>query len=258
MNTIKKILQNRIFQIVISICLFLIIWQIIAVNSPRNRIPTPYNTFQMLLNILTTKGTFKHIWITTYRVVFGTIIGGIMGITIGILTKYSETTKLIVDKLIQPLIQSIPAICWAFIGILWFGLSNTTPILVVSLSTMPLFLINTLEGIKNLDEKLMEMGKFYSSNKLKIVTKIMIPLLLPFIYSGFKAAFIFAWKIVVLGEMYGSYSGMGYMISLAYDGFQINRILSWTIIFVIIINIFENYIFKRIDKYLVSQKLKIN
>ena len=243
-----KLTPQRVIYIIIAVIGFIALWQLIAINSPRQRIPTPASTFQMMITIFSQSSGWKQVWITSYRVILGTMIGAAIGFGGGILTRFSATARVIVETLIKPLTQSVPALCWAFIGVLWFGLSDTTPILVVALSVTPILLSNMTEGLKNLDDNILEMSKLYTNDFWMLTRKIVIPMVMPFLFAGIKGAFIFAWKIVVLGEMFGAFSGMGYMISLSFDGFQLNRVFCWTIVFAVIINFFEYVVFRWLDQ----------
>ncbi|MBR6332494.1 MAG: ABC transporter permease subunit [Dehalococcoidales bacterium] len=242
-----KMTPKRVIYIVIAVVGFISIWHFVAINSPRQRIPTPLSTLQMMINIFSQSDGWKQVWITAWRVFVGTALGAVIGFGGSLLTRFSHTAYVVVESLVKPLTQAVPSICWAFIGILWFGLSNTTPIFVVALSVTPILLSNMTEGLKNLDDNILEMAKMYTTDFWTLTRKIVIPMVMPFIFAGIKGAFIFAWKIVVLGEMFGSFSGMGYMISLSYDGYQLNRVFCWTFVFAIIINIFEYVVFRWLD-----------
>lgn len=60
-----------------------------------------------------------------------------------------------------------------------------------------------------------------------------------------------AWKVVLLGEIFGAASGMGYMLSIAFESYRIAQVFGWTLAFAIILIIFDYGIFNFIDrKYL--------
>ena len=175
---------KRVVYIVIAVVGFIAIWHLIAINSPRQRIPTPLSTFQMMINIFSQADGWKQVWITAWRVCVGTALGALIGFGGGLLTRFSHTAYVVVESVVKPLTQSVPSICWAFIGILWFGLSDTTPILVVALSVTPILLSNMTEGLKNLDDNILEMAKMYTTDFWTLTRKIVIPMVMPFIFAG--------------------------------------------------------------------------
>ena len=249
----NKLDVQRLVYILISVGLFFVIWWLAAKYSPRNRIPTPGATFAMLGNIMTTRGTWTNIGMTAYRVLLGAAIGGVSGTAFAIATRYWDIALFAVDNVIGHVLKSVPGICWAFIFVLWFGLSNMTPVLIIAMSVAPIFLVSVSEGIKNMDMQLIEMSSVYTGNKIRILTKVIIPLVVPFIFSAVKSSLSFAWKMIVLSEMYGAFNGIGYMISLAYDGFQVVRILSWTIILLVMMLIVDGLILGRIESGIIRK-----
>jgi len=120
-----------------AIAVFLALWWIIAALSNSILFPTPWETFRAFLDILASGKSWYHIGITTYRVVTGMLIGSLAGTLLGIATRYSAWMKTAVNAVIYPLLQSVPTICWALVFVLWFGLSDITPILAIATAVRP-------------------------------------------------------------------------------------------------------------------------
>ncbi len=232
----------------LAVLLFWLVWWAIAAFSNSALFPTPWQTVRALWVIITSSSSWEHIGISTYRVVAGTAIGSAVGAVLGLSTRYWHFMEITVKAVIYPLLQSVPTICWALIFVLWFGLSDTTPILAVASAVAPFFIINIWEGLKELDSNLTEMASVYTSSRWRILNKVIMPMLYPYIFAATRSSMMVAWKVVILGEIFGAASGMGYMLSIAFGSYRIEQVFGWTLAFAAILIMFDYGIFKYIDK----------
>jgi NitT/TauT family transport system permease protein len=75
-----------------------------------------------------------------------------------------------------------------------------------------------------------------------------MPMLYPYIFAATRSSMMVAWKVVILGEIFGAASGMGYMLSIAFGSYRIEQVFGWTLAFAAILIMFDYGIFKYIDK----------
>lgn len=239
---------KRALQIVLAVAVFLLVWWVVAALYDSSLFPTPSQTLGAVTNIISTPSNWGHIGITTYRVVVGTALGSAIGAVLGISTRYSGFMETAVRAVVYPLLQSVPTICWALVFVLWFGLSDITPILAITTAVAPIFIINIWEGMKELDQNLVEMASMYTSSRRLILGKVVMPMLYPYIFAASKSSFMIAWKVVILGEIFGAVSGMGYMLSIAFGSYQIAQVFGWTLAFAAILLLFDYGVFNFVDK----------
>jgi len=112
----------------------------------------------------------------------------------------------------------------------------------------PFFIINVWEGMKELDANLIEMASSYTHKRIRILGKVILPMLYPYLFAATKSGFMTAWKIVVPAEIFGATSGMGYMLSIAFESYRIADVFGWTLAFAIIIILFDYGLFNYIDR----------
>jgi NitT/TauT family transport system permease protein len=227
---------------------FIAIWWLVAAVAGSTLLPTPGQVFSALLGIVTAPNGWKHIGITTYRVVVGTIIGSAAGTLLGITTRYNRLMETTVRTVIYPVLQSVPSICWALVFVLWFGLSNATPVLTVAVAIAPFLMINVWEGMKELDLGLIEMAGVYTRRRGPVLAKVIAPMLYPYAFAATKSSFMTAWKIIIPAEIFGATSGMGYMLSLAFESYRISQVFGWTLAFAIILISFDHGLFNFVDQ----------
>jgi ABC-type nitrate/sulfonate/bicarbonate transport system permease component len=233
---------------ILAVLAFIAIWWLVSASTHSALLPNPEQTMVALYERLTAPRGLYHVWMTVYRVFAGTILGAVAGTILGVATRYSRLAETAVRSVIYPLLQTVPTICWALVFVLWFGLHDTTPILTVAVAAAPFFIINVWEGMKELDASLIEMASSFTRKRGRILSKVILPMLYPFLFAATKSGFMIAWKIIVPAEIFGSTSGMGYMLSLAFEGFQINDVFGWTLAFAIILIAFDYGLFNYLDR----------
>lgn len=233
----------------LATALFWTLWWAVAASSGTELLPTPWQTAKAFIAILSAASSWHHIATTTWRVFTGTLLGSVAGLLLGLATRYSSILRAAVYTVIHPLLASIPTICWALLFVLWFGLADATPVLVIATAVAPFFLINIREGLQELDDNLEEMATLYTRRLLPILTRIILPMLYPYLFTATRSAFMIAWKVVILGEIFGAASGMGYMLAIAFESYRIADVFGWTLAFAAILLFFDHGVFNCLDRW---------
>lgn len=239
--------KDRVYQIT-SILLFVIIWQLASLYFNSLFFPTPIKTVSNLTSLLMNHDTYYQLSKTLLRVLISVGIALTLGTSLGIASKYIPFTRHFIETVLYPIFHSVPSLCWTLLVVVWFGLSEISPVLVVVAAILPHFIINVWEGIKELNEELIELGKSFTKDKLIIFKKIVFPQLYPYIFPAFRTSFGTAWKVILIGEMFAATNGIGFMLDLARQELAISQILSWTICIIVIIMFFDYIVFDYIDK----------
>ena len=245
--------MRKVWQTLLALAVFVIIWWLIAASTSSALLPNPQQAVVALFRRLSAPGGLHHVWVTVYRVFLGTLLGALTGTVFGVATRYSKLAEVAVRSVIYPLLQTVPTICWALMFVLWFGLQEATPILSVSVATAPFFIINVWEGMKELDTSLIEMASSYTRRPFKILGKVVMPMLYPYIFAATKSGFMIAWKIIVPAEIFGATAGMGYMLNFAFHNYRIPDVFGWTLAFAGILIFFDYGVFNYIDRKFVRK-----
>lgn len=235
---------------VVSIILILILWELLAYIYSPLVIPNIKFVFKALIEILSNKESLKQIIVTTKRLTIALgisiTLGSILGLLIG-----SSKKLLIIFKPILSIMQSVPPISWLVLAIIWFGLEGKASIFIVVISTLPMMIINLIEGINNVDCKLIEMGKVFKFSKQKMIINVMIPSIVSYFQSALQIVIGLGWKIVIMGEVLSSSNGIGGEITNARLNIETNYIFAWTIIIVLLF-----YGTDKLILYIFNRKLK--
>ncbi|WP_089746178.1 ABC transporter permease [Granulicatella balaenopterae] len=220
----------------LSLVMVLVIWYLLTWFVSPLLIPKISVVLLELVKIVTVPDYLLMIWITTKRLLIGMAIGVSVGIVLGVAMGKVKA----IDHFFSPIVsilQTIPPISWLALALVWFGFNGKPAIFIVVTSLIPIISINTREGFKNIDQGLLEMAQIYQLNKQKIYIKIVLPTILPYIRSATKIGLGMSWKVAVMGEVLTTNDGIGGMIKEARNNLEVESIIAWSIMIVILFNL---------------------
>ncbi|WP_127492729.1 ABC transporter permease [Paenibacillus glycanilyticus] len=213
----------------------LALWQIAASAgyiSPMF-MPSPASILQAFGTLATSENLLHHLLVSMGRAGLGFLIGGAAGLLFGLLTGLFRKAQYLLDPSIQVL-RLVPHLAIAPLIILWFGFGETSKIaIIVSGSFFPLY-INTFLGIRNVDNKLFEVSRILGFSPLKRLTRLILPAALPDILIGVRISLAVSWIGLVVAELIGSRSGIGFLINEAKQNSETSVIFVGIIIFAVI------------------------
>lgn len=213
----------------------LILWQIAASAgyiSPMF-MPSPGSILKAFWALATSENLLHHLFVSMGRAGLGFLIGGAAGLLLGLLTGLFRKAQYLLDPSIQ-LLRLVPHLAIAPLIILWFGFGETSKIaIIVTGSFFPLY-INTFLGIRNVDNKLFEVSRILGFSPLRRMTRLILPASLPDILIGVRISLAVSWIGLVVAELIGSRSGIGFLINEAKQNSETSVIFVGIIIFAII------------------------
>lgn len=204
----------------------LIAWWLTALRFPPTVFPAPQNVFMELARLSVDGAAWTAAAITAARVIAAVLLAFLFGTMLGLLPRYVRWTRGIVDDLLIPFFNSFPAIAWAILGAIWFGITPVSVMIVQTLIIFPFCLVNVSEGAKDLGTEEVEMGLSFGRSRMAVFWRIELPLLSPFIVSGMRIAYGVCWKISLIAELFGSNSGLGYLMQQAQDQGRVDTIIA--------------------------------
>ncbi|WP_010235412.1 ABC transporter permease [Clostridium arbusti] len=208
-KNVYKIIEYLILPVSI-----IIIWQILFRTGIVNPIllPGPGKVWDSFISLIKAGTLYKNIGMSILRVIEGFLLATVSGIFLGVIVGLSKHFDRITNIVIQ-VIRPIPPIAWIPLAILWFGIGENSKIYIIFLGAFFPIFTNVVEGIHQVDKKLVEVACVLEIPKGKLIKKVIIPSSLPFIMTGIRIGLSGAWMCVVAAELIASTSGVGYMIS---------------------------------------------
>src|SRR6056297_1005119 len=231
-NINKKIDENiSIKYTIIGVIVLILFWKLLSLRYKAIILPSPELTFMTIKNMIFSREFWVDISYSFFRVGSGYLISLLVGSSIGIAMGLNEK----INKLVKPLIstlQTIPNISWILLAIIWFGLNSKIVIFTIFISILPIFVINTEEGVKNTDYKLLEMAHIYDLSFWNTLSKIYFPSVKPYLNSAAVITIERAWKIGAMAELLSLDSGIGAGLYWASNNLETEYIFAWTLVLV--------------------------
>ena len=212
MNLQNSKLKNLFLSLIIPVGI-LIIWEL-SVSSgwvPNTLIASPSQVFVDFFKLLFSGELFIHSFVSLYRLILGFVIGTLIGVFLGIVVGVSKLGEKLVAPTIQ-LIAPIPVIAWIPLFIIFLGIGDASKIALISLAALIIVYINTVQGVRSTDQKLIELADSYKKSRKDLITKILIPSALPQILTGMRVALGLSWILLIASEVIASSSGLGWLI----------------------------------------------
>lgn len=235
-----------------SCLVILVIWQLLSMIYPSILIPSPYETWQALMQLVTSGNLVSQFATSGLRMLIGFSLGCSIACVCGLFAgRYAN-----VFEMFRPLVSfllGIPPIILVVIAMVWFGTSTMIPILVVAILVFPTFFLNIANGYRQIDPQLLEMAMIYKKPKGEQLRKIILPsLMIPF-FTAFSLAAGGSVRITIMAELLGTNDGMGAAISLARINIDTDKVFAWTFISILTIILIDvcviNPLKKRMMKY---------
>jgi len=139
-------------------------------------------------------------------------LAAFFGIALGLVMARFWVVDFALDTYITAL-YSILSVALVPVLVLWFGFEITAKTAVVFLFTFFPIVINTYQGVKNVDDRLIEVGRAFRCNERDLWIHIVLPAAVPFVVAGLRLAIGRGLIGMVLADLYTAITGIGYLIS---------------------------------------------
>ena len=209
-----------------------------------------------VLNYLKTASFDGTLWqatvITMRRLIIGYLIGIIGGLPLGLLTARWQLFRDTIGTTALGL-QTLPSVCWVPLALLWFGQTEAALLFVVIMGTLWSVIIATETGVRNVPPIYRRAALTMGSKRLHIWFKVILPAALPFIISGMKQGWAFAWRSLMAAEIFVTIlTGFG-LEQLLYFGRELNameQVIGIMIVIVVIGLLADKIFFSPIERFM--------
>lgn len=197
---------------------------------------SPAGIWHEFVRLLANGELLTNAYVTVYATVIGFVFGSLLGSLFGLLLWYSPTAARILDPFFIAL-NGLPKIALAPIIIIWFGSGMFSKIALAFIATFIVALLSAWQGTHQIDGSQVNLMRSLGANKNQIFRKVVIPSTLPWIISAFRLNIGFALIADIGGEFISSDYGLGKMIFVAGNLFNLNVVWVgvFTLLFVAIV-----------------------
>lgn len=156
---------------------------------------------------------------TVSEAVAGFFCGAIAGMLLGLLFGANRTIARVLDPYVIAF-YSIPRVALIPLFVLWFGIGFQTKVIFTALLVFFPVFMNTLSGVRDVNRDLIDVIRVMGATRLDTVRKILVPSALVWLFAGLRISVPYALIGAVVGEMFTSNAGLGYLISLSASQFD--------------------------------------
>jgi len=190
----------------------LAIWEAFARfgGLPPHILPAPSKVLTTAAKLIASGQLLQDLGVSLMRASLGFAIGGSIGFALGTAVGFSRLAEAVLDRSIQ-MIRAIPFLAVLPLVIVWLGIGEAAKIFLVSLGVAFPIYINTVLGIRQVDPKLLELGRVTGLSNRQLIRHIVLPGALPSILAGVRYALATAWLALVVAETIAANSGIGFM-----------------------------------------------
>jgi NitT/TauT family transport system permease protein/sulfonate transport system permease protein len=230
--------------------LMLLIWAGAASMLPTYLLPGPLAVGKQVAVLLVTPSFLINGLYSIAHIAVSIVGAMAVGMCLALLMHFVPATRSAITARLNPFLASFSTVGWVFLAVIWFGLNDFTVVFVVAATLLPFALSNLRTGLEELDAEIIEMGHSFSRSQPRIVLKVLLPLMVPYIFATLRICLGVAWKVVLTAELFGGASGLGYLISRARADFDIPTIFAMIAIIVAAVYVSDTYIIEPLQRRL--------
>lgn len=174
-----------------------------------------------------------HILLTLGRLIvavaFALVVGSILGALMALVRPLQPYLKsiIIIDT-------GVPALSWMLFAIFWFKEPEARVFFILAMILLPFYALNVYDGIGSLSTELVEMVETFRPSRWQIFRLLILPHVIPYILMTTRSIIGYATRMTVFAELVSVSSGMGARMGLAQSNFQMEGVIAWTVLLVIL------------------------
>jgi len=217
----KTAMQNFVIRLV-SLAIFLSLWQIAAMNVDPVLFTSPLKVASAAVGMIASGELWNALWPSLVVLVIGLSLAIAFGTLLGLALARFRIMDVGLTVYIT-FLYSIPSVALVPLIVLWAGYETTAKVIILFLFGFFPMVINTYQGVKSVDVKLLEVGRAFRCSERQLWANIVLPGALPFIVTGIRLALGRGMIGMVLADLYTAISGIGYLIVRTASTFQVDK-----------------------------------
>ena len=190
--------------------------------------------------------------VTVKRLLIGYAIGILIGLPLGFITASSKFVEDTIGVLALGL-QTLPSVCWVPLALLWFGQTESAMLFVVIMGTVWSVVIATDNGVRNIPPIFARAARTMGSRGLHKWARVIFPASLPFLVSGMKQGWAFAWRSLMAAEIYVTILtgfGLGHLLHYGRELNAMDQVIGVMLVIVAIGLLTDKIFFSPIERFM--------
>jgi len=217
--------RHRLFVIgirAVSLAIVLAAWQIGGQRVDSVLFTTPSAVAAAAVQMIASGELWSYLWPSLVVLVVGLAISAAAGIAVGLVLARFWVMDVALDMYVT-FLYSTPTVALVPLIVLWVGFEFTAKVVILFLFAFFPLVINTYQGVKHVDPRLLEVGRAFRCSERQLWANIVLPAALPFIVTGLRLAVGRGLIGMVLADLYTAISGIGYLIVRSASTYRVDK-----------------------------------
>ena len=211
-------------------------------------LPTPQAVALAIVEEARSGALLLNLGATLARVAAAFIIAMALGSVLGLIMGRSR----LADRLADPwliVLLNLPALGIIVLAYVWAGRTETAAIAAVALNKLPIATVTVREGARSLDRALDDMAQVFRMPAITRMRHVVLPQLAPYLAAAARSGLSLVWKIVLIVELLGRPNGVGFEIGIAFQLFDVTRILAYALAFIAVMLAVETFLVQPLERH---------
>lgn len=216
---------------IIVLALFCGTWQVASDRGYIDpfMVSSPSEVASFLGEAMRTGELWPHVIATVTATLLAFAIGSATGVVTGLILSVSPRLNAVLDPFLT-VANAMPRVALAPLFLLWFGLGQTSKVMMGISTVYFILVLNTYAGVKSIDPDLRTIGVVMGANRVQTFSKLIVPATIPAVFAGLRLAVVYALLGVVLAEMLASQRGVGQLLQYYAGLFQVQGVFGVLIV----------------------------
>lgn len=239
---------DRIIKIASALTL-IAIWYFAAAMLPASIMPAPHTVVSVLWSEMVSGAIWADVLITLTRIAIAFCVAMSAALVLGFAMGLSRAAERYFDVWVVCAL-TIPSLVLILTIYMIVGLNEKAAVIAAALPVIPILTINIWEGIKGVDQKLIDMARAYHASQWRIIRSTIAPQIAPTLLASARFGLGLIWKMVLFVELLGRSDGIGYKIEFYYQMFNMSEVLAHALLFLFIMLFLEIVLLGRLERHL--------
>ena len=238
------------FSVLIGWIAFIAVWYFFSrvVFNPQ-QLPEPHAVAGESWTLITERDFRTNMQASLLRVLGGFLLAAAVSIALGWLIAYNAWWRTLLHTIVQ-LVVSMPIVALAILTLVVFGVSSLGPVIATAVVATPYIMMNVAQGLTGADRRLIVMSESFGRTRSQIISAVLLPSSVISVLAGARLAFAVAWRVELLTEIFAASEGVGFQILRSFESYDVRAMIAWTALYIAVMLIFENLVFRQIERQL--------
>ncbi|MGL6469177.1 taurine ABC transporter permease TauC [Aeromonas hydrophila] len=233
-------LPRRLGVSLLTLCVLLALWWLVArlgLISPLF-LPPPAQVLQQFATLAGPQGfmdatLWQHLAASLQRILIALVAATLCGVTVGLSMGLSPTLRGMLDPLIE-LYRPVPPLAYLPLMVIWFGIGETSKVLLIYLAIFAPVAMATLAGVQGAKQVRLRAARALGANRWQVLWYVIVPGALPDILTGLRIGLGVGWSTLVAAELIAATRGVGFMVQAAGEFLATDVVLAGILVIALI------------------------